>query len=217
MEIQQEFFIPQQSAAGDVPVAEDHVPPRVLGGVGANQRKQLRPVRQVAIVAIHDLDLAEVNRLHAQIDVGGGLIVKPEFCLDPTDVGYGAVSAPVAPLTSRIDHLGVSEIAFLHRLPERTKDPIRHGNLLHLRSDNFKHAGLQNHFRVSLVNLWRLLAGSLEVRQEIRLATPQAQAAANELGPSVPEHPNVVIQITAAIEQTLHADGAGEIIFENLA
>src|SRR5439155_9079851 len=117
---------------------------------------------------------------------------------------------PVAPLGRRIDHVGVAEISLLERLIQCCKNPIWHCYLLDLRRDNFKHTGLQNHLWIGLVNFWRPLPRTFDVRQKIRLATPKAQASADELGAGVLEHADVVIQIAAAVEQALHGNGAEE-------
>src|SRR5262249_17629198 len=58
VEVQQQLAFPPQAAARDVGVAHHQVPAAVLGRVGPNQAQHLRPVRQLAVVAVHDLGLA---------------------------------------------------------------------------------------------------------------------------------------------------------------
>jgi len=110
----------------------------------------------------------------------------------------------VLELTAGIQHFRVAEVPFLNRQPESGKSPVRHGHLLDLGGHDLEDAGLQDHLRVSLVDFGNLLPGSFEVPKQVGLAAPETKAPPNELGPSGFQHPDVVIEVPAAIQQALH-------------
>jgi len=193
VEVEQQFSVVHQAAARDVAVADHPVPARVLGGVGADEGQNLRPVTVVPVVAVHDLDLAEVDRLAAEVDVGAREEVEPQLRLRPADVGHRRVAPPVAPLALRVDQVRVAEVPLLGLTTERGERPIGNGDLLHLVADDFEHARLQHDVRVGGVHLRHLLPRLLDVAKQFAFAGPEADAAADELGADRPEHPDVVV------------------------
>jgi len=217
VEIEQELSVADEATARYVAVAQDRVAARVGGGVRADEGEDLRPVRQVAVVAVHDLDLAEMDRLDTDVDVRRGLAVEPELGLHPANVGDGPAAAPIAPLAGRVDHVGVTERALLDRLAERLERPRGHRHLLDLGRDDLEDAGLEDHVRVGGVEPGNRLPGALEVAREIVLASPQAQAPADELGAGVLEHSDVVVEVAVAVEEALHRDRAGEVVVQYFA
>src|SRR5258708_6990766 len=56
-------------ARGHVAVAENHVMPRMFCGVITHAADELKPVGVAAIVAIHDLHLAEVDAFTAGVNI----------------------------------------------------------------------------------------------------------------------------------------------------
>ena len=215
MEIQEQASVAQQAAAGDVAVAEDGVAAGVGGGVGAHQRDDLRPVRQIAVVAVHDLDLAEVDRLETHVDVRGREEVEPEPGFGLAHVGDGGVSSPVAALSLGVDHVGVAEVPFLDGLAQGDERPLGHGHLLDLGADALEDAGLQDHLRIGGVDLGDQLIGPFEVSQQVGLVAPEADASADELGAGGLEHADVVVEVAAAVQHAFHRDRAGEVIVED--
>ena len=194
------------------------MPAGVLGRVGPDQVEQLRPVRQVAVVAVHDLGLAEVDRLEAQVDVRGRQEVEPQLRLRPAHVGDRGVPAPlVLPPAVGVEHVGVAEIPFLDRLAQGGERPVRDRNLLDLLGHDLEDAGLQDHVRVGGVDLGDLLLRPLEVAQQVGLAAPEAEAPADELGAGGLEHADVVVEVAAAVEQPLHRDGPGQVVLQHRA
>ena len=69
--------IPHQTAARNVCIAQDHAAARMFFGVSANQLEDTRVVREIAIIVIHDLHLAPVNALEAEIDVRDSQKIEP--------------------------------------------------------------------------------------------------------------------------------------------
>src|SRR5437588_1766242 len=113
MKVQEQLPIAHEAAAGHMAVAEYHVPSGMLCRIGSNQRQNLRPIRQIAIVAIHDFHLAEMNRLDAQIDIRRRLIKEPQLRLWPAYVRDRSVSPHSPPLPLGIDHVAIAEVPFL--------------------------------------------------------------------------------------------------------
>ena len=66
------------------------------------------------------------------------------------------------------------------------------------------------------MDLGNLLLRPFEIRQQIALATPQAEASSDELRPGALEHSNVVVEVAPAVEQALHRNRSREIVFQNL-
>ena len=172
---------------------------------------------EVAVVAVHQLGLAEVDRLDAQVDVRRRQEVEPELRLRPAHVGHRLAAAPVvlAPAVG-VEHVGVAEVPLLDRLAQRVERPFRHGDLLDLRGHDLEDAGLEDHVRVGRVDLRDLLLGPLEVAEQVGLAAPEAEAPPDELGAGVLEHADVVVEVAPAVEQPLHRDRPGQVVLQHL-
>ena len=67
--------------AGHVGITQHHATARVFGGIGTHQVKHVRPMRQIRIIAIHDFNLAEVDRLNAGVNVLCSEEQEPELGL----------------------------------------------------------------------------------------------------------------------------------------
>jgi len=124
-------------------------------------------------------------------------------------VGDRAVAAPIAALALRVDHVGVAEVAFFDGLAEGGEDPIGNWDLLDLCGDDFEDAGLQDHIGVGGVDERACcLARSMFLRKFA--SRPRAEGAADKFRAGVFEHSDVVVEITAAVEEAFHADRARE-------
>jgi hypothetical protein len=94
MDVEQQLSVAYQAAAGNVGIAEHHAAARMFLGIGANQGKDVGIVVKMGIVVIHNLHLAEVNALEAQIDIRGRQEIEPELGFRLTHIGNAAASAP---------------------------------------------------------------------------------------------------------------------------
>ena len=65
-------------------------------------------------------------------------------------------------------------------------------------------------------DLGNLLLRPFEITQQIGLATPQAEASSDELGPDALEHANVVVEVALAVEQTLHRNRSRQVVLQHL-
>jgi hypothetical protein len=194
------------------------MPRRACLSAYAHEAEQARVVVQLAIVAVHDLHLAPVKAFEAQIDVRRRKEIEPELGFNPAHVRHAAVAAPRAgALRRRIQHRVVTEVSFFRRQSKGDESPVRHGNLLHLRRDNLEDARFEDHVAVGGVDLRTLPPRALEVVEELRLAAPQTDAAADVLGADIPEHADVVGEIASAVEQAFHRNGARQIVLQHLA
>ena len=128
-----------------------------------------------------------------------------------------AAPAPlIPPPPVGIEHVGVAEVAFLHRQAQAGKRPLRDRHLLHLAGDDLEDAGLQDHLRIGPVDLRELGLGPLEVAHQIGLAAPQAETAPDELGPGGLEHPDVIVEVAPAVEQAFHGYRARQVVLQHL-
>ena len=81
-----------QAAAGRVAVAQDHVPAGVLRRIRPDQGEQAIPLGIVAVVAVHDLHLPEMDRFEADVNVRRRLIIEPHLRFQPAHVGHLGVA-----------------------------------------------------------------------------------------------------------------------------
>ena len=177
VEVHEQLPVAHQAAARDVGVAE-----RACAGGRAWPRRtrisaeHLGIMGEVAVVAVHQLRLAEVDRLDAQVDVRRRQEVEPELGLGPAHVRDGLARPPVvlAPAVG-IEHVGVAEVPLLHRPAQRDERPFRHGDLLDLRGHDLEDAGLEDHLRVGRVDLRDLLLGPFEVAEQVRPRRPRGR------------------------------------------
>ena len=107
------------------------MPAGVLGGMGPEEVEHLGIVIQVAVVAVHQLGLAEVDGFAADVDERGAEEIEPEPGFRPAHVGDGLARPPVVfEAPSGIEHVGIAEIAFLDGLAQGGKGPVRDGDLV---------------------------------------------------------------------------------------
>jgi hypothetical protein len=159
-----------------------------------------------------------VDRLETQVDVRGRQEIEPQLRLRPAHVGHRGVSTPLvlAPAVG-VEHVGIAEIPFFHRLAQGGERPVRDRDLLDLFGHDLEDAGLQDHVRVGGEDLGDLLLGPFEVARQVGLAAPEAEAPADELGTSTLQHADVIVEVAAAVEQPLHRDGPGQVVLQHPA
>jgi hypothetical protein len=158
-----------------------------------------------------------MNGLAAHVNERRSQVIKPKLGFRAAHIRDRLARLPVVlepPV--RIEHVSVTETPFLHRQTQSDQRPVRDGDLIHLRRHDLKNAGLKDEVGIRRLDLGKLLLCALEIGQQIRLATPEAEAATDELGPNVFEHSDVVIEVAPAIEQPFHGDGAREEVFQHL-
>jgi len=217
VEAHEQLLLPDQGAARDVGVADEHVAAGVLRRVPPDQGEDFGVVLEVAVVPVHQLGLAEVDGLDPEVDVRRGQEVEPELGLGPADVRDGLTGAPVVlHLAVRVEHVGVLEVPLLRRHAKGLERPLGDGDLFHLGRHDLEDAGLDHHVRFGLVEFRELLLRPLQVLQQVGLPAPQADRPADELRPSVLEHPNVVVQVAAAVEDALDRDRSGQVVLQGL-
>jgi len=116
------------SAAWYVGVAEEEMSACVLCGVSADSGHHVCPASVVSVSVVHYFDLAEVNRLDADIDIAGGEVVEPHPGFEPAHIGDGGASGPlVLSVAVRVDHPVVAEAAFFRFQGEFFEYPPGYG------------------------------------------------------------------------------------------
>ena len=203
-------------------IAEDEVAARFARSIGAHVRQQVGPVAILGIVATHQVELAEVNGFDTGVYVGRGQEVEPHFGFDAGDIGNRRAAAPVVgeALVLGGEHFGIIEIARLGRLGKFLKDPGGNGYCADaLLRHNLKDGGLQDNVGVVAVNARGHFPA---LRQELGtgnagFVAPEVESAAEEFGAGIAHHADIVIEVAGGAIQFSESDGAGEIIFEDLA
>src|SRR6185369_11352727 len=92
---------------------------------------------------------------------------------------------------------------FFHRLTQAGERPVRHRNLLYLGGYDLENASLQDHVRIGGAGFGKLLFRPFEIAQQIGLSAPEAETPSDELRPNTFQHPDIIIEVTPAIEQAL--------------
>ena len=89
VEVEHQFAVVYDSAAGDVGVADEEVPAGVFAGVLACSVHHVPPVFVVGVAVVHDFDLSEVDCFYSDVDVACDEVGEPHSCFDPAHVGDG--------------------------------------------------------------------------------------------------------------------------------
>ena len=97
MEIHEQDPLPHQPSARHVGIQQQCVASCVSGRVRPKAFQHFRVVFQPAIVPIHELGLAEVDRLATDVDEGSSQENEPQLSLRPADVGHRLACPPMIP------------------------------------------------------------------------------------------------------------------------
>ena len=101
-------------------------------------------MRQIRIVAVHDLHLPVVERLKACVDERLCQKVEIKLCFRPAHVRYRRTRSPLVNMPAvGVKHVDIAEIPFFYRPAQRGKGPAGHGNLLYLRGYDLEDACFQ--------------------------------------------------------------------------
>lgn len=198
VEIENWIAVVHEAAAGDVPIAKDHVAPGVFGGVIANAGDESEPMGVSRIIAVHDFDLAEVDRLATEVDVGSGLVIKPQLGFEARNVRYLAVTDRAA-LAGWVDDILVTEVALFNRLAEVAEDPIGNGDFIYFGDDDFEDAGLKHNVGIGGEDFRDVFTRALDIGKEIVFGTPEAKGAADVFGAAIGDHSSGVGEISPAV------------------
>ena len=175
-------------------------------------------MRQIGVVVIHNLHLAPVKTLASEVNIRLRQKIEPELGFRLADIGNAAIFAPgPRALGQGIEHGVITKVSLFYGQSEGVEGPVGHRYPLDLRGHDLKDAGFEDHLRVSCVDRRKLLPDARKILQQAGLAAPKANAAPDVFCAGVLEHAYVVIKVTAAVEQALHRDGAGEIVVQHLA
>ena len=219
MKIHQQLPVADQAAAGNVRVAQHHVPTSVLGRVGPDQREHLAVVIQVSVVAVHQFRLSKVDRFAAHVDERSPQEIEPELGFRPTHVRHRLTPSPVILEPSRSDRACRRSGSSASRPAGPRAAKAQSGT------------GTCSTWVVTISKMQacRIMSGSAawtwgscclarsRLLQQIRLAAPQAETSSDELRSDALEHPDVVFQVAAAVEQALHRNGSRQIVLQHLA
>ena len=102
----------------------------------------------------------------------------------------------------------MNKIPVRDRLSKSREHPVGNRNLTHPLANDLEDARFQDHVRIGRQHQRDFLSRPLNAIREIPLGTPQTECPADVLRPLTLEHTDVVFEITPAIEQALHANGA---------
>src|SRR5678815_4761956 len=116
MEVEKQPAIANKSAPRHMSITEKEVAARVRGGISPGALENFGPMVQPGIIAIHQLHLAEMDRLTSGIDVGPAQVGEPQPRFHPAHIRHRSTPAPlIAAAATGVNHLFVAKVASLDR------------------------------------------------------------------------------------------------------